>query len=513
MSLSQLSSNCTAEAIPYPTIFGAEFTSVQTSLVQNYSRFVPQYYNFNHGDIQARNMTFCNVTLTHTHPGQGDTVTTQVWLPIQPKWNGRLQAVGGGGWIAGLHSFTSISMSGAVAEGYAAVTMDGGVPSEYPSDWALLSPGNVDLFALQNFASVALKDAALAAKSVINSLYGRAPSFSYWSGCSQGGRQGLMLAQRYPDLFDGIAAAAPATNWPELFVAIHFAQQVMNEMHEYPHDCELDALTAAAIKACDGNDGLIDGLISDPDACHFSPYSLVGTLVNCSSSSTTNSISKAAAAVADAAWTGARKEDGSFLWYMPGYEANLTGPTSTAGTTCSPNGTCTGRPNSLSTDWIRLFVKKDSEFDVSGMSRQDFERVFRASVREFESIIGSNSPDLSEFRKAGGKMITYHGLADEIIPFRNSRHYYDAVTALDRNVHDFYRLFESPGLAHCYGGAGGYPSGTFDALVKWVEEGVVPDKLEAKSVSNRSTVLCPYPKKVVVTEGSAGYGMHETTCT
>ncbi|KAJ4290559.1 hypothetical protein N0V90_010776 [Kalmusia sp. IMI 367209] len=492
MALSQLANNCTAGAIPYPSIFGSTFTSTQTSLVENYSRFIPGYYNFGHGDIQANNMSFCNITLTHTHPGQRDSVTTQVWLPIQPEWNERLQAVGGGGWIAGLHAFTDLSMSAAIAQGYATVTMDGGVPSEFPADWALLSPGNVDLFALQNFASVALHDGVLASKSVIGSFDGRAPRYSYWSGCSQGGRQGLIFAQRYTDVFDGIAAAAPATNWAEFSVAAHFPQQVMNEMGEYPHPCELDTLTAAAISACDGNDGLIDGIISDPDSCHFSPYSLVGAVASWNSSRTTVNISKAAATVADAAWNGARGTDGSFLWYTPGYEANLTGPTSLAGTICSTNGTCIGQDVSLITDWIRLFVAKKSDFNVKNMSRLDYQRVFKASVREYESIIGSNSPDLGEFRAAGGKMITFHGLADEIIPFRNTRHYYDAVTALDANVQDFYRLFESPGLGHCYGGRGGYPSGTFDALVRWVEEGVAPDTLKATSTANRTTVLYPY---------------------
>ena len=355
-------------------------------------------------------MSFCNITLTHTHPGENDSVTTQIWLPIQPAWNERLQAVGGGGWIAGLHPFTDLSMSAAVAEGYATVTMNGGVPSEHPGDWALLSPGNVNLLGLQNFAFLALQDAALAAKSVINSFYGRAPKYSYWSGCSQGGRQGLVFAQRYPDVFDGIAAAAPAINWPKLSLAAHFPQQIMNEMGEYPHPCELDALTTAAIAACDGHDGSVDGMISDPDSCHFSPYTLVGTAVNCSTSSTSTTISKAAAIVADAAWTGAKKADGTFLWYTPGYEANLTSTTSLAGTICSTNGTCVGSDFTLITDWIRLFIAKDPEFDVMHMSRKDYERAFLKSVLEYESTMGSNSPDLSEFREAGGKMITYHGL-------------------------------------------------------------------------------------------------------
>jgi hypothetical protein len=301
-------------------------------------------------------------------------------------------------------------MAGAIAEGYATVTLDGGVPSTNdPHDFALRSPGNVDLPRLRNFASISLRDAAIAAKSVINSFYGRSAKYSYWSGCSQGGRQGYMLAQQYPHLFDGIAAAAPGVNWAHFFVSSLFPQQVMSEMGLYPHPCELDGLTMAAIKACDSNDGTADGLISDPDACHFDPFAVVHKTVSCGAYSNVT-ISKAAATVADAAWNGARKADGSFIWYTPGYEANLTGPNSIAITTCSLNETCTGSPLPVFAEWIRLFIKKDSEFNIAKLTREDYESAFNASVREYDAIIGTSNPNLRNFREAGGKLITYHGL-------------------------------------------------------------------------------------------------------
>ncbi|KAF2194560.1 tannase and feruloyl esterase [Zopfia rhizophila CBS 207.26] len=468
--------NCSPQAIPYPTVFGAQFLSVEASLVQNYSQYVPSQIYPNHDSINATNLRFCNVTVTHTHPGQNDTLITQVWLPIAPKWNERMQAIGGGGWVAGLFYVSFAGMAGAVAEGYAA-------------------PWNVNLYALQDFASVSLNDAIIIGKSLINSYYGQPPKYSYWSGCSQGGRQGVMLAQRYPNALDGIAASAPAINWPELFGGMYFPQQVMNEMGSYPHPCELDALTIAAIKACDSNDGLADGIISDPDACHFDPYSLIGSTINCHDSNTSIKISKAAAVATEAAWTGVKTSNGSFLWFTPGYEANLTNPQSSpAVTECSTNGTCTGQPQPLGMDWMKLFIKKDPTFNAFNMTRREYEHMFHAGVREYQSIIGTSYPDLTEFRDAGGKMIAYHGLADEVIPFRSSRQYYDAVTAVDPLVHEYYRLFEAPGLAHCNGGAGAYPAGTFDALVEWVEKGIVPETLRATAPSNQSRILCPYPQ-------------------
>ncbi|KAJ8112690.1 hypothetical protein OPT61_g4997 [Boeremia exigua] len=511
MALSQALSNCSAQAIPFPTIFGAEFSSVQASLVQNYS--LPdgaKSYRFFRDDAFGRNMSFCNVTLTHTHPGQNDSIISQVWLPIQPEWNGRLRMVGGGGWAVGLEWFTDITMSAVVADGYATVTTNGGVSSDGPDVWGLISPGNVDLLALQNFAYVGLKDAALAAKSVINSFFGQLPSFSYFDGCSQGGRQGLGFAQRYPDIFDGIQAIAPVIH-TEFIIAAHFPQQVINELDQAPHPCEIDALTRLAIEECDGQDGVVDGIISNEDACHFDPYTAVGKNLNCSSPTSPNRISKSAAMVADAAWNGARRADGSFLWHTMGHQTNLTMESGLARTVCSMNGTCAGEGSLLLTTAIRMFAK-DANFDVSSMSRRDYEQIFRTAFVEFDSMLGTRSPYLYDFKQGGGKILSFHGLADEIITFRGTRQYYDAVSAIDPNVHEFFRFFEAPGLGHCQGGVGGYPPRSFEALVDWVEKGIAPDVLEAIDIANRTSLLCPYPKRAAFVGAGPNYSADDFIC-
>lgn len=181
-----------------------QILSLSANLVTNFSKSVNEAYFFNH--------TFCNVTVSYTHLGQDDHINVGAWLPVD-TWNERMQAVGGGGWVTGGTSFfLSVSaMAGAIATGYATITTDAGLGiASDASPWALLSPGNVNLYNLQNLASVSLYDEAVIGKSLINDFYGKPPKYSYWSGCYQGGRQGLMLAQRYPEVYDDIAAAAPA---------------------------------------------------------------------------------------------------------------------------------------------------------------------------------------------------------------------------------------------------------------------------------------------------------------
>jgi hypothetical protein len=185
MSRSNITTNCSAQAIPFPAIFGSEFLTVETNLVQNFSLSSlvdPSllYRSEGFGD----NTSFCNVTLTHTHPNQNDCITTQVWLPVQPEWNGRLKTVGGAGLVAGLGLVTDVRMPATVADGYATIATDAGAPTDNSINLLLLSPGNLNMLALQNFAYVALHGAALAAKSVVKSFFGHFPVFSYFDGCS-----------------------------------------------------------------------------------------------------------------------------------------------------------------------------------------------------------------------------------------------------------------------------------------------------------------------------------------
>ena len=290
-------SGCSPAAISYPTIYGVEFLTLEAHLVTNFSQFVRTGFYANHGSVNVSDATFCNVSISYTHPGENDAVKTQVWLPIG-TWNGRLQAVGGGGWQAGLNYPALMGMSGAIGEGYSTVSTDAGLGSEMtPKKWGLVSPGNVNWYLLQNLASVSLNEMAIIGKSISESFYGVPPKYSYFTGCSQGGRQGLMLAQRYPDAFDGIAAAAPAINWNSFLVQDLWPSVLMDKLRAYPPSCEFDAITAAAIEACDAEDGVVDGVISHPETCKFDPMDIVGRTINCTNFGRNWTISSSAAEI------------------------------------------------------------------------------------------------------------------------------------------------------------------------------------------------------------------------
>lgn len=155
---SSLSSLCVPKTFNNPSVFGAEIRSIEANLVSNFSTSVPDIYRFSQPTVELKNANFCNVTVSYTHPGQNDNIFVETWLPID-NWNGRLQALGGAGLIPGRFLTAYNGMYGALADGYATVTTDAGIPNNDSMEpWALTSTGNINLYNLQNFGSVSLND-------------------------------------------------------------------------------------------------------------------------------------------------------------------------------------------------------------------------------------------------------------------------------------------------------------------------------------------------------------------
>lgn len=184
---------------------------------------------------------FCQVTVQYTHPGQNDTVNTLIGLPLAAdNWNERFQMVGGGGWGTG---YTS-SLITAVADGYSSVATDGGHDNNAPvADWGLVSEGNVNWPLLWNFAVVTLDEGASLGKLATELYYGTPAKYSYWNGCSTGGRQGHIMAQQHPEQFDGILAGAPAINWQRFIVQEYWGPLMANLLGTWFHCSQLDVKT------------------------------------------------------------------------------------------------------------------------------------------------------------------------------------------------------------------------------------------------------------------------------
>ena len=427
----------------------------------------------------------CAVTLYLTHPGAGDHVLVDVWMPTS-GWNGRFEGTGGGGYAAGQFD---TALAPAIQGGYAAASTDAGVGDNVvsPAAWALNADGSVNTALLTDFAYRSVHDMTVAAKQITASYYGRNAAYSYWNGCSTGGRQGLMEAQRFPTDYNGILAAAPAINWGEFIPSELWPQVVMNEAKDYPTSCEFDAFTNAAVAACDKSDPANGGIIDDPMTCGFDPRSMIGKTVVCDGRTLT--ITAADANVVRLIWQGPKTPQGRQLWYGLTKGAPFEG---LAGTTTTAGSVEVGAPFPIAATWVSYFLKQDPSFDVSTITYAQFTQIFEQSVREYGSIIGTNDPNLSAFEKAGGKMITWHGLADQLIFPQGTVNYYQRVQAATggaRNVSSFYRLFLAPGVEHCGAGNGPAPTDPLSALATWVERGKAPNVLPASVVTANGSVL------------------------
>jgi feruloyl esterase len=426
---------------------------------------------------------FCSVTATVTHPPAGDKETVWIGLPLA-NWNGRFEGVGGGGFSGG----SAMGIRQPVSQGFAAGSTDTGHTGASGS-FALDSTGHLDWPRIRDNAYLGVHDMTTVGQTLVREFYGAPPRRSYFNGCSTGGRQGLSEAQRYPADYDGILAGAPAINWTRLHIEQLWGGLTMNEAHNPVPVCKFQAATQAAIDACDAIDGVKDGVIDDPKKCTYDPKALVGTSTAC------GTFTQADADVIAAIWGGPRRRDGSFLWYGLPRGADFTGLSGTGGSPLEP------RPNPITLEWWRFFLNQNPSWDWKTVTRASYEQYWDQSLEEFSAVLATDNPDLTAFRDRGGRIVMWHGQADQLIYPEGSIDYYTRVETRmggPQPTRQFVRLFLAPGVGHCGGGAGPAPSGQFESMVHWVEDGRAPDTLDAirRDQSGqvvRSRPLCPYP--------------------
>jgi hypothetical protein len=402
-------------------------------------------------------------------------------------WNGKNRDLGGGGFAGAVGAVTSSTNLG-----YVGTSTDTG-HSGGSGSFALNPDGTLNVGLIEDFASDGIHEQHVWGVQLAQTYYGTPPVRKYWMGCSTGGRQGHYQAQNFPRDFDGILAGANAFNWDRFITAELWPEVVMNQWVGGPiASAKLNAVTNAAIAACDAQDAIPgDGFIQDPRACTYSAKSFLCSAYG-GSSSDPNCLNPREVSAVNQIWNGPTDAQGNRVWYGLDRGASLLG---LAGTT----------PFSIATDHFRYWIHQNPSFDWHTVTYASFVTDMLTSIAKFNDVIGTDD-DLNAFHAAGGKMITYHGLADPLIFSRGTYHYYNTVAQGNyAATQTFYRFFPYPGNGHCGGGAAPLLDGEalFSTLVNWVENGVAPDFVVASQTSPvaRTRKICMYPN-VQVYNGS-----------
>lgn len=430
----------------------------------------------------------CEVTGVMT-PTADSVIALEVWLPAD-GWNGKFLGVGNGGYAG------SVSRGGlveAVRNGYASASTDTGHTAKGGVDasWALNHPEKVI-----DFGHRAIHLMTVRAKEIITAYYGSGPKKSYFTSCSNGGRQALMEAQRYPEDYDGIIAGAPANDWIHLMTAAaKNAVATLKNPASYFPAAKLPAIQAAALAACDKNDAVGDGVIENPGACRFDPAVLL-----CKGAESNTCLTAPQVDAVREIYAGLKDEKGRRVY--PGYA--MSGEAENGGWGAWITGP--GREQSalylFSTNFFKYMVYNDPNWDYKTFDvKKDLPAARKVAVH-----LSATNPDLRKFAARGGKLILYHGWCDAAIPGQAVIDYYNSVVKKmgAKQTASFVRLFMAPGVQHCGGGAGpnnfgqgGAPKGDpasniAAALETWVEKGTAPERIVAAR-KDRTRPLCAYP--------------------
>ncbi len=442
--------------------------------------------------------SFCRVLGT-LKPSGDSNIQFEIWMP-NSNWNGKYQGVGNGGY-AGAINYGEMVV--ALTRGYATASTDTGHQADgIDATWALGHPEKI-----VDFGHRAIHQLTVTAKSVTREFYGEAPRRSYFNSCSNGGRQALMEAQRYPEDFDGIIAGAPANYWTHLLsTAVWNSSALLADPASYIPAKKLPAIESAVLSACDATDGVTDGVIEDPSLCHFDAH-----VLECHDAETDHCLTAPQVTALTKLYSGSRSSNGKPLFpgYSPGGEAEDGG--------WGPWITGAAPEKSLmfafGTQFYKNMVFNNAAWDFH---TYDVDRETKIGDQKMAAVLNATNPDLKRFKARGGKLIVYHGWSDAAIPALNAIDYYQSVVAKSgvKEAAGFVRLFMVPGMQHCGGGAGpndfgqsGPPNGDAEhslgaALEKWVDQGTAPERIIAakhkddrdpKSEVVRTRPLCAYP--------------------
>ncbi len=441
---------------------------------------------------------FCRVAGI-AKPTSDSEIRFEVWLPAS-AWNGKFEQVGNGGFAG---TIPLAAMADPLLRGYATAGTDDGHVNGPDQSWAIGHPEKVI-----DFGYRAVHETSVDAKALIRAFYAKDATRSYFVGCSEGGREALTEAQRYPADFQGIVAGAPAIYWDHLNLRGLWDERALLETPaSYIPPKKLPVLENAAIAACDMLDGVKDGLIENPQICHFDPAT-----VQCKGDDAPDCLTAAQVEAAKKIYgplknprTGELLEPG----FYPGVEAV---PANWALWITGNNAPQLGIGTLFANFFFADLVFENPTWDFRSFN---FDTDSKFTDDKFAAILNSVNPNLRAFKTRGGKLIQYHGWGDAAIPPQGSVNYFLSVQAAMGKTDNFYRLFMVPAMSHCAGGPGAtffgnglsaQPDPDYDvvlALDRWVVQGAAPDKIiavgfvggdPAKGIS-MTRPLCPYPQE------------------
>jgi len=433
---------------------------------------------------------FCRVQATLS-AGPGSSIKVEVWLPERAAWNGKLLGTGNGGFGANL-SIPALLMRGGVEKGYAAVGSDMGHfgESDVDAKWALNAPEKI-----KDFGWRANHLAAGFARTIVAAYYAPPLKAAYFHGCSDGGREALMEAQRFPEDYDAIVAGAPAIPWTRMtsaFAADHLAV-FADPAAALPAD-KLKLLQAASLGQCDKRDGVADGVIDDPRRCGFDP-----AVLQCKPGDTSGQcLSAAQVKSARALYRGAQGPDGKpfFHGYAPGAEA-------VAGTWDLWLTGANAQHGRFATEFYRYMVHSDPNWQLSSFA---IGRDYPLAKRRAGGDLDADNADLGPFLRRGGKLILYHGWNDAAIAPENTIDYYERVRrTVPKQAGQSVRLFMVPGMSHCLAGPGPNVFDALGTLDKWRQGGPAPEQMTATKFDNDLFAYLGFPAKQVRTRPLCAY--------
>jgi len=444
---------------------------------------------------------FCRVRIA-SHPSSDSDIKIEVWMPLE-GWNGKLQGRGNGGFAGEIDDF---SLAIALHEGYATAGTDTGhAASGTNARWALGHPQKVT-----DFGYRAIHEMTQDAKLVVKQFYGKHPlQRAYFASCSNGGRQALMEAQRYPDDYDGIIAGAPANYWTHLVTsAIWQLQATTLDPASYIPPAKLPAIAKAVDAACDTQDGTADGILDEPRKCHFDPSAML-----CKAEDSNSCLTNAQVTALKKIYAGPSDANGKQIYpgLLPGAEDGQGG----WGLWITGSEPGKSLMQAFGVGFFSNMVFEKSDWNYRDANVGDIAKTADAKLAK---TLNATDPNLSAFKAHGGKLILYHGWNDPAISAVNTINYYQSVVDLmgQDGFDSFARVYMAPGMQHCGGGVGPDSFGengpwpnVKDAhqslqlsLEQWVEKGAAPKEIVATKFSGpmssgqaeMTRTLCPYPK-------------------